>query len=140
MQFCVMHRRHLLTAILSTLLVLTLMAGGAAAQGAPFSVERLVVGTDVQDREPVGITDVFPAGTEIVFCFLEARDISQPVKVQMVWYFGEEEVARVPLSLGAGARWRTYASKKIGDRQGNWKVYLQDDADQVLGSVQFVVE
>ncbi|MBL0715007.1 MAG: DUF2914 domain-containing protein [Desulfosarcina sp.] len=36
--------------------------------------------------------------------------------------------------------WRTYASKKIGDRQGNWKVYLQDKADQILGTVQFVVE
>ena len=140
MQFCVANRRHIVTAILSTVLVLTFMAGGAAAQGAPFSVARFVVGTDIQDREPVGMTDVFPAGTETVFCFLEARDISQPVKVQVVWYFGEEEVARVPLSLGAGPRWRTYASKKIGDRQGNWKVYLQDDADQTLGSVQFVVE
>ena len=140
MQFSVANPQSLLTAILSAALVLTLMAGGAAAQGAPFSVERFVVGSDVQDREPVGITDVFPAGTESVYCFLEARNISQAVEVQVVWYFGEEEVARVPLSLGAGPRWRTYASKKIGDRQGNWKVYLQDDTDQVLGSVQFVVE
>ena len=88
----------------------------------------------------MGITDIFPAGTETVFCLVEARNISQPVNIQMVWYFGEEEVARVPLSRGAGPRWRTYASKKIGDRQGNWKVYLQDDADQTLGSVQFVAE
>ena len=140
MQFSVANRQNLFTAILTAALVLTLMSGGAAAQGAPFSVERFVVGTDVQDREPVGITDVFPAGTETVYCFLEARNISQSVEVQVVWYFGDEEVARVPLSLGAGSRWRTYASKKIGERQGNWKVYLQDDAEQVLGSVQFVVE
>jgi hypothetical protein len=113
---------------------------GVAAQDAPFSVERLVVSTDVQDREPVGISDVFPAGTETVFCFLEARDIRQPVKVQMVWYFGDEELARVPLALGASARWRTYASKQVGGRQGNWKVYLQDESDQILGTVQFVVE
>ena len=140
MQFPAENRRNLMILALSAALVLTVMVAGAAAQGAPFSVERLVVGTDVQEREPVGITDVFPAGTEIVFCFLEARDVSQPVSIQMVWYFGEEEVARVPLSLGAGSRWRTYASKKIGDRQGNWKVYLQDETDQTLGSVQFVVE
>ena len=133
-------RRLLLTVGLSAVLVLTLLAAGAAAQNAPFSVERLVVGTDVDQREPVGVTDVFPTGTETVFCFLEARNITRPVEVQMVWYFGDAEVARVPLSMGAGPRWRTFASKKIGDRQGNWKVYLQDDADQVLGSVQFVVE
>ncbi len=133
-------RWNLMTVLLSAALVLTGMIAGAAAQGAPFTIERLVVGADVQEREPVGITDIFPAGTETVFCFVEARNISQPVNIQMVWYFGEEEVARVPLSLGAGPRWRTYASKKIGDRQGNWKVYLQDDADQTLGSVQFVAE
>ena len=133
-------RWNLMIVLLSAALVLTGMIAGAAAQGAPFTIERLVVGADVQEREPVGITDIFPAGTETVFCFVEARNISQPVNIQMVWYFGEEEVARVPLSLGAGPRWRTYASKKIGDRQGNWKVYLQDDADQTLGSVQFVAE
>jgi hypothetical protein len=99
-----------------------------------------VVGTDVQDREPLGVTDVFPVGTHTVYCFLEARDVSRPVKLQMVWYFGEEEVARVPLALGASPRWRTYASKKVGERRGNWKVYLQDENDQILGTVQFVVE
>ncbi len=133
-------RRMLLTLGLSAVCVLAVVISGASAQNAPFSVERLVVGTDIEQREPVGITDVFPSGTETVFCFLEARNISRPVTVQLVWYFGEEEVARVPLSLSAGSRWRTFASKKIGDRQGNWNVHLQDDADQVLGSVQFVVE
>ncbi len=140
MLFSAANQRILLPTVLSALLILSVMAEGAAAQGAPFSVERLVVGTGVQDREPVGVADIFPAGTETVFCYLEARNISQEVEVQLVWYFGEEEVARVPLSLGAGPRWRTYSSKQIGDRRGNWKVYLQDDADQTLGSVQFVVE
>lgn len=140
MRFSSETRRRLLTVGLSAVLVLAGVTAGALAQNAPFSVERLVVGTDIEQREPVGITDVFPAGTETVFCFLEARDITRSVAVQLVWYFGDEEVARVPLSLNAGPRWRTFASKKVGDRRGNWKVYLQDDADQVLGSVQFVVE
>ncbi len=133
-------RRILLTVGLSAVLVLAVVTAGAVAQNAPFRVERLVVGTDVEQREPVGLADVFPAGTETVVCFLEARDISRPVEIQLIWYFGDQEVARVPLLLDAGPRWRTFASKKIGDRQGNWKVYLQDDADQVLGEVQFVVE
>ncbi len=116
------------------------LADGAAAQDTPFSVARLVVGTDVQAREPVGVTDVFPTGTQSVVCFLEAQDIAQTTEVEMVWFFGDEEVARVPLSLGAGHRWRTFSRKQIGARQGNWKVDLQDTAGAVLGTVPFIVE
>ncbi len=140
MPFSPVTQRTLFTVGLSAMLMLALGTTGAWAQNAPFSIERLVVGTDVAQREPVGVTDFFPARTETVFCFLEARNISRPIEIQLVWYFGDEKVARVPLALDAGPRWRTYARKKIGDRQGNWKVDLQDDADQVLGSVPFVVE
>ena len=114
--------------------------GRAAAEAPPFNVARLVVGTDVQAREPIGVADVFPAGTQTVCCFLEAREITQVTEVEMVWFFGDEEVARVPLTLGAGARWRTYSRKQIGAHRGNWKVDLQDMAGQILGTVQFMVE
>ena len=113
---------------------------GGGGSPPPFNVARLVVGTDVQAREPIGVADVFPAGTQTVCCFLEARDITQVTEVEMVWFFGDEEVARVPLTLGAGARWRTYSRKQIGAHQGNWKVDLQDMAGQILGTVQFMVE
>jgi hypothetical protein len=110
------------------------------AQSLPFSVARLVVCENVQDRTPVNVMEVFPAGTERVFCFLEARDIPAATEVQMAWYHEEQEVARVPLSIGAGPRWRTYTSKMTMGRQGNWKVYLLDSADNSLASVQFVLE
>ncbi len=122
------------------LLVLIDPTGGAAAEEPPFNVVRLVVGTDVQEREPIGVADVFPAGTQTVCCFLEARDVTQATEIEMVWYFGDEEVARVPLTIGAGPRWRTYSRKHVGDWQGNWKVYLQDATGQILGTVQFMIE
>jgi len=123
--------------------VLMLLAGlpmAAMSQSSPFTVARLVVCESVQNRSPVNVTDVFPAGTETVFCFLEARDIQETTEVNMVWYHEEQEVARVPLSIGQGARWRTYTSKKTMDQKGNWKVYLLDSADNTLASVQFVLE
>ena len=123
--------------------VLMLLAGlpmTAMSQSGPFSVARLVVCENVQNRSPVNVTDVFPAGTETVFCFLEARDIQEATEVKMVWYHEEQEVARVPLSIGQGSRWRTYTSKKTMDQKGNWKVYLLDSADNTLASVQFVLE
>lgn len=123
--------------------VLILLAGLpmiAMSQSNPFSVARLVVCENVQNRSPVNVTDVFPAGTETVFCFLEARDIQEATEVKMVWYHEEQEVARVPLAIGQGSRWRTYTSKKTMGQTGNWKVYLLDNADNTLASVQFVLE
>ena len=124
-------------------LVLLLLAGiptAAPCQSAAFTVARLVTCEAVRDRAPVNVTEVFPAGTEIVYCFLEARDIPQPTEVKMVWYHGDQEVAQVPLAIGQGPRWRTYASKEMMGMKGNWKVYLVDAADNTLASVQFVLE
>ena len=124
-------------------LVLMLLAGlpmAAMSQASPFSVARLVVCENVQDRSPVNVMEVFPAGTQMVFCFLEARDIPEATEVNMVWYLEEQEVARVPLSIGQGERWRTYTSKKTMGQKGNWKVYLLDSADNTIASVQFVLE
>lgn len=123
--------------------VLMLLAGlpmAAMSQSSTFSVARLVVCENVQNRSPVNVTDVFPAETETVFCFLEARDIQEATEVKMVWYHEEQEVASVPLTIGQGARWRTYTSKKTMAQKGNWKVYLLDSADNTLASVQFVLE
>jgi len=110
------------------------------AQSPPFSVARLVVCENVQDRTPVNVMEVFPAGTERVFCFLEARDIPAATEIKMAWYHEEQEVARVPLTIGPSPRWRTYTSKMTMGRKGNWKVYLLDSADNSLASVQFVLE
>jgi hypothetical protein len=40
---------------------------------------RLVVGTGVEDSEPVGAAETFPAPMEKVYCFLEA---TASVKIQ----------------------------------------------------------
>ncbi|MGD9330518.1 MAG: DUF2914 domain-containing protein [Desulfobacterales bacterium] len=122
------------------LLLLILAPLSVMAQSSPFTVARLVVCEDVQDRSPVNVTDVFPAGTDTVFCFLEAQEIQADTQVQIVWYFEEQEVARVPLAIGQGPRWRTYSSKETMGQKGNWKVYLLDDADNILASVQFALE
>lgn len=131
-------RHWMAPAIVSMLLVAWPIS--TMAQSAPFSVARLVVCEDVQNRTPVNVTDVFPAGTDTVFCFLEARDVLADTTVQIVWYFEEQEVARVPLAIGQSSRWRTYSSKKTMGQKGNWKVYLLDDTDNILASVQFVLE
>lgn len=121
-------------------LLVAVFPATALSQADAFAVARLVACEDVRNRMPVNVAEVFPAGTETVFCFLEARDILRTTEVKMIWYHEEEEMAQVPLTIGQGPRWRTYASKKTMDRKGNWKVYLVDSSGNTLAAVQFVLE
>lgn len=127
---------------LAAIAIVLLFIPPIAAQSppGPFEVARLVVCSDVQNRNPIDVRDVFPAETVTVFCFLEARAVLETTAVTMVWYHEEEELASVPLTVGQSPRWRTYSSKEIQGRRGNWKVYLLDSADNTLASVQFVIE
>ncbi len=105
-----------------------------------FTVGRLVIAGSIEDREPVGIVNVFASATEKVYCFLEAQDIAEDTSVTFVWYFGEKEMAKVELPLSQGSRWRTYSSKRLAGLKGDWKVELQDAAGAVLQTVEFKVE
>ena len=111
-----------------------------AAEAAPFDVGRLVVCEQVQDREPVGISDTFASETMRVYAFLEARNISADVDVDFVWYHAGSEMSRVTLPVRQGSRWRTYAGKNLYDLTGTWRVEVQDAAGVVVGAAEFEVE
>jgi hypothetical protein len=105
-----------------------------------FTIHRMVMSQDIADKEPAAIGDTFSADTEKVYCFLEARKIENDTTVSFVWYLENEEMARVSLPLVKGIRWRTYSSKKLAGRKGNWKVELQESSGIVLNSVSFQVQ
>lgn len=105
-----------------------------------FTIKRMVISKDVVDREPVGVGDFFSAATEKVYCFLEAADIETDMQVSIVWYWSNQEMARVALPIRKGHRWRTYSSKKLLGLKGNWQAELQDSSGIVHSSVSFVVE
>lgn len=116
--------------------------GEAAAEQAPeadFTVSRLVLCENVVDREPVGAAESFPVTVGAVYAFLEAADVVRDTSAVFVWYYEDAEVARVDLTLRQSQRWRTYSSKKLGGRTGNWKVELQDSAGNVLDTLSFQV-
>jgi hypothetical protein len=105
-----------------------------------FGVGRLVVATGVEEREPVGVAETFEASVVRVACFLEATDVREDTTAAFVWYHEGEEISRVDLPLGQSPRWRTYSTKKLGDRSGAWKVEVRDASDAVVGSVSFTVQ
>lgn len=105
-----------------------------------FTIERMVIAGSIENRKPSGIVNTFAASTELIHCFLEAKDIAEDVKVTFVWYHNGKAVANVELPLHKGPRWRTHSNIKPAGRQGDWKVELQDAGGMVLDAVTFTVE
>jgi len=109
-------------------------------EAAGFTLARLLVGTGVEDREPVGVAETFPEATEKVYCFLEATEIAQDTEVHFVWFHGEKEMLKISLPLKMGPRWRTYASKSLRGLKGDWKVEIKDASGALIKEVTFKVE
>ena len=118
-------------------LVISLPASG---QENEFTIARLVIGTGVENREPVGVAETFPATTEKVYCFLEATEILKDTEVSFVWFHGEKEMLKTNLPLQTGPKWRTFADKNIGGMKGDWKVEVRDAKGNMVKDVKFKVE
>ena len=109
-------------------------------EGAAFTVTRLVVGTGVENREPTGVAEAFPASTEKVYCYLEATNIAKDTEVSMVWSLGGKEISKTSLPLKAGPRWRTNAIKSVKGLTGDWKVEVKDASGNLAKEAKFKVE
>jgi hypothetical protein len=105
-----------------------------------FTVKRLVVGTGVENSEPVGVAETFSASTEKVYCFLEAADIAKDTEVLFVWINGGKEMLKTTLPLKAGPKWRIYANKNLRGLKGEWKVEIRSPDGKVLKDIKFKVE
>jgi len=111
-----------------------------AKEGPGFTVTRLVVGTGVENREPTGVAETFPASTEKIYCFLEATNIAQDTEVSFAWFNGDKELWKMNLPLKKGLKWRTYTFKTVRELKGDWKVEIRDAAGNPLKDVKFKVE
>jgi len=111
-----------------------------AKEGTSLTIARLVVGTGVENSEPAGAAETFPASTEKVYCFLEATNIAKDTEVSFVWSYGDKEMLKTTLPLKAGPKWRTYANKNLRGLKGDWKVEIKDSEGKVLKDVKFKVE
>jgi len=109
-------------------------------EGASLTIARLVVGTGVENGEPVDAGETFPSSTEKVYCFLEATNIAKDTEVSFVWSYGDKEMLKTTLPLKAGSKWRTYANKNLKGLKGDWKVEVKDADGKVLKDIKFKVE
>lgn len=105
-----------------------------------FTLQRLVIAKDVQKKEPVGISDTFPATTKRVYCFIDAKEIKRDTQIKFVWYWKNKKVHTYKLPLKQGHRWRTFAYKNLSGHKGKWKVKVKDTKGYLVKSISFKVE
>lgn len=124
-----------------TAVTLSCVAAGrglAQEQAGPVVMEA-AVGTAVVDRELQGAAEMFPATVGTLYCFSRIGQTQAGTTIEHVWYFGDQEVARVELSIG-GSPWRTWSSKTIpAEATGSWRVDIVANGN-VLKSLAFTVQ
>jgi hypothetical protein len=116
------------------------LLGGALqvpAQESDLTVEKIVVATGVEDREPVGEATEFDASVGRVYCWTKVLAHEVPDEIRHVWFLDGEQVAEVSLQIRFPST-RTWSYKTI--TAGKWKVEVVDSGGTVISSTEFTVK
>lgn len=108
-----------------------------------FAVLRAYMCKGIEQSEPTEAGKSFVPASDGVLRLCTFSEIGGPARqdtVFHVWYWGDREMARVPLGV-RGARWRTWSTKQILDEwRGEWHVDIVDRAGVLLSRLDFSVE
>lgn len=95
---------------------------------------------DVQDRSPVGISDVFVKEAPKVFCFCRVVGAEPGTQIIHNWYYNGSLKASVKLNVRS-SNYRTWSSKRMSpDWDGEWMVEILSHEGQPLESIIFFVK
>lgn len=132
-----------LVTLLATTMFSAIFVSGLQAQQPSMpalDVAEAVVTTEVRDREPVDELTTASRHLEQVVLWTRITGAEGRIPISHVWYRGDEQVARVPLTV-AGPNWRTWTSKTlVPEWTGDWRVDVVGPDGGVLETVSFRVE
>ena len=112
----------------------------AVAQEPPALVlEEVQICTAVEDRQPSGVGTVFPADLDKLYCFTKIGGADRATYVYHVWYFGDDEVAKVKLPVNSNP-WRTWSSKKLYKGLSKGHVEIVSENGAMLGKAEFEIQ
>ncbi|MBW6509373.1 MAG: DUF2914 domain-containing protein [Desulfuromonadales bacterium] len=122
------------------LLLVVCCAVAFSVQAAELEVVDATITTAIENRLPVDNVEVYPADFGKLYCFTRIVGASQETQVTHVWYYEEQEMARVALPVQS-ADWRTFSSKRfLPQWRGQWSVVVEDDQGKTLAEVMFRLE
>ena len=110
------------------------------AQESNLAVDEMVFCSAIEERQPVASDTVFANTVENVYCFTKISGSENNQSIFHVWYYKDEQKARVELSLGSKT-WRTWSSKKIvAEWTGKWVVNVESANGAILSSKEFLIK
>ena len=102
-------------------------------------LEEIQFCTAVEDRQPSAVGSVFPDDLDKLYCFTKIGGAEDVTNVYHVWYFGNNEIARVKLPVKAKS-WRTWSSKKLNMGLGYGYVEIVSESGDILGRAEFKIQ
>lgn len=124
--------------IIILLIVLFMLVSAPAF--AEVKVADAVITTAIEEQMPVDKIEVYPADYGKLYCFTRIVGAEKETHVTHVWYYQDDELARVELPIGS-ADWRTYSSKRfLPQWAGQWRVVVVDEEGKEIAAVPFVLE
>ena len=127
--------------VLLSILVLSVIcfAQENPAEDQKLIAEEIKICTAIEDREPVGVDTIFADSLEKLYCFTKIVGATDTTSIYHVWYFGDEEKAKVNLPIKSSS-WRTWSSKIIAkDWMGKWHVEITTEEGDLLGKKEFEI-
>jgi len=116
---------------------LRLFSGSTIHAQGILKVEQIAIAIAVEDRQPIGVSDVFADTVGALYCFTEIRGMGESTTVSQVWYYGEKRMAEVKLNV-RGYRWRTWSTKVMqAEWTGDWRVDVVSEDGKILKSKRF---
>tara|TARA_Y100000996_G_scaffold315256_1_gene251450 strand:+ start:470 stop:1183 length:714 start_codon:yes stop_codon:yes gene_type:complete len=95
---------------------------------------------DVINRNPVGTDIYFDNSVDTLFCYTRIQNSKGKQEVSHLWYFEEQLMAAVKYNIKTSNIYRSWTRKTILPNQiGAWRVEVQDSANVVIGSKDFIV-
>ncbi len=119
------------------LFLLVLFLGVASAYGGQLVVSDAAITTGIVNQMPVDRQAAFPADYGKLYCFTRISGAVGDTMITHVWYYQEQEMARVSLSVRS-SDWRTYSSKRfLPQWSGQWRVAVLDGDMNEIDSIPF---
>jgi len=116
-------------------------AAPTTATESSLNVKRLVLAHGVEGREPQSPTTSFDSKDDRVYAFVEIENATKTEKTISVVFEPPTgpALAAIPLKVGDGPRFRTWAFTRRAHDKGEWAVVIRS-GDAVIGRQTFTVK
>jgi hypothetical protein len=109
-------------------------------QATDLEVADGVITSAIENQAPVDKIDTYRADFGKLYCFTRIVGAQGDTEVTHVWYYQDNELARVTLPVRS-ADWRTYSSKRfLPQWAGQWRVVVLDAVGNEIAVIPFSLE